>query len=50
MVGPSGAPSDGAPLPQTTTSFVGREAEVGAVRGLLARQRLVTVAGPGGCR
>jgi predicted ATPase/class 3 adenylate cyclase/DNA-binding CsgD family transcriptional regulator len=35
-------------LPLQLTSFVGREGEVAAVRGLLARHRLVTLTGPGG--
>ena len=36
-------------LPSRLTSFVGREAEVRSVAQLLARTRLVTVTGPGGC-
>jgi predicted ATPase len=35
-------------LPLQPTSFVGREAELAAVRELLARHRLVTLTGPGG--
>ena len=35
-------------LPVQLTSFVGRRAEVDAVRELLARVRLVTLSGPGG--
>jgi predicted ATPase len=35
-------------LPETLTSFVGREAEVEAVADALARSRLVTLKGPGG--
>ncbi|MBI4259006.1 MAG: tetratricopeptide repeat protein [Actinobacteria bacterium] len=35
-------------LPAELTSFVGREAEVAAVRGLLGAGRLVTLTGPGG--
>lgn len=36
-------------LPVQLTSFVGREAEIAAVRHLLAARRLVTLAGAGGC-
>jgi len=35
-------------LPVDLTSFVGRESEIAAARGLLARSRLVTLTGPGG--
>jgi predicted ATPase len=35
-------------LPPQTSGFVGRAAELGRVRGLLRRSRLVTVTGPGG--
>lgn len=35
-------------LPAQLTRFVGREAEIGAVRELLAVNRLVTLTGPGG--
>ncbi len=35
-------------LPASSTSFVGRRSELGEVAGLLARHRLVTIAGPGG--
>ena len=35
-------------LPAETTSFIGREAELAAIRDLLATARLVTLAGPGG--
>jgi predicted ATPase/class 3 adenylate cyclase len=38
----------GRPLPAQLTSFIGRERELGEVAGLLARDRLVTLAGPGG--
>jgi predicted ATPase/DNA-binding CsgD family transcriptional regulator len=41
------APPDNLPVP--LTSFVGRQAETAAIRSLLADQRLVTVAGAGGC-
>ena len=37
------------PLPVRLTSFVGREDDVLAVARLLARVRLVTLTGPGGC-
>src|SRR5205823_1492273 len=44
--------ADGAPavgnLPLRSTSFVGRDADLGRVLGLLRRSRLVTLAGPGG--
>ena len=36
-------------LPVHLTSFVGREREVAGVEALLARQRLVTLTGSGGC-
>lgn len=36
-------------LPLQLTSFVGRERETAAVRGLLATERLVTLVGVGGC-
>ncbi|MEV6345992.1 BTAD domain-containing putative transcriptional regulator [Actinoplanes sp. NPDC051851] len=35
-------------LPAELSSFVGREADVGAVRGLIGAHRLVTLSGPGG--
>ncbi|MFI6819003.1 ATP-binding protein [Nonomuraea sp. NPDC050328] len=41
-------PGDIPGLPRSRTSFVGRRAEVEAVRAALARGRLVTLAGPGG--
>ncbi|MGA5351152.1 MULTISPECIES: AfsR/SARP family transcriptional regulator [Streptomyces] len=49
-------PGDGAPaaarpsgnLPARLTSFVGREADIDAIRAALARSRLVTLTGPGG--
>ncbi|WP_405967091.1 AfsR family transcriptional regulator [Streptomyces sp. NBC_00015] len=56
--GPSGAPSapDSSALPPPPlgnlrarlTSFVGREADIAAIRGDLASARLVTLLGPGG--
>ncbi|WP_371501687.1 tetratricopeptide repeat protein [Kitasatospora sp. NBC_00374] len=46
-------PDDGAVhrhnLPAQTTSFIGRRREVGEVGELLARSRLLTLTGPGGC-
>src|SRR5215472_6828368 len=36
-------------LPVHLTSFVGRERELGEVRRLLQRARLLTITGPGGC-
>jgi non-specific serine/threonine protein kinase len=36
-------------LPQALTSFVGREREIAQVSDLLARSRLVTLTGTGGC-
>ena len=42
------APADVHGFPPVLTSFVGRVAEVAEVAGLLGRQRLVTVTGPGG--
>ncbi|MFI6483771.1 LuxR C-terminal-related transcriptional regulator [Nonomuraea sp. NPDC050663] len=41
-------PGDIPGLPRSRTSFVGRRAEVEAVRAALARGRLVTLVGPGG--
>src|SRR5437773_1027753 len=38
----------GGPLPGQLTSFIGREREFREVAGLLERDRLVTLAGPGG--
>ena len=38
----------GRPLPAQLTSFIGRERELREVAGLLERDRLVTLAGPGG--
>ena len=35
-------------LPRQLTSFVGREAELAAIQGLLAEHRLLTLTGPGG--
>jgi DNA-binding winged helix-turn-helix (wHTH) protein len=35
-------------LPHAVTSFVGRERELGEIRGALTRSRLVTLLGPGG--
>ena len=35
-------------FPLSRTSFVGRERELGELRGMLVRSRLVTVTGPGG--
>jgi predicted ATPase/DNA-binding SARP family transcriptional activator len=35
-------------LPRQTTSFVGRDVELGEVRALLAKSRLVTIVGAGG--
>ena len=36
-------------LPAQLTSFIGRERQIGEVRQLLARSRLVTLTGAGGC-
>ncbi len=36
-------------LPQQTTSFIGREKELGELRQLLAKTRLLTLTGSGGC-
>ena len=36
-------------LPSHLTTFVGRERELGEIRRLLQRARLLTVTGPGGC-
>ena len=48
---PAGAPAEATPhnLPAQPTSFVGRERELGEIRRLLQRARLLTVTGPGGC-
>jgi ABC-type taurine transport system ATPase subunit len=37
------------PAPAPASSFVGRAGEFGDLAALLARERLVTVVGPGGC-
>jgi predicted ATPase/DNA-binding SARP family transcriptional activator len=50
--GPAARTADAAPappLPTETTSFVGREAELGTIDELLRLSRLVTLTGPGGC-
>src|SRR3954463_10567714 len=47
----SSPPTTAAPrtsLPVQLTSFVGRDREIGAVKDLLTRTRLVTLTGPGG--
>lgn len=36
-------------LPASLTSFVGRQADLDALRGLLGEARLLTLTGPGGC-
>ena len=36
-------------LPERITSFVGRERELAELRNGLAKDRLVTLTGPGGC-
>ena len=36
-------------LPTETTSFIGREAELGTIEELLRLSRIVTLTGPGGC-
>jgi predicted ATPase/DNA-binding CsgD family transcriptional regulator len=47
------SPAEPAPppnnLPVQLTTFVGRERDLGEIRRLLQRARLVTVTGPGGC-
>ncbi|TDC50292.1 LuxR family transcriptional regulator [Jiangella ureilytica] len=45
---PTTRPSAGRGLPRPATSFVGRADDVRVVTGLVARDRLVTLAGPGG--
>ena len=42
------SPAVGGNLPHYLTSFVGRKSELTALRGLLARSRMVTLVGPGG--
>ncbi|GAA4914881.1 hypothetical protein GCM10023334_015210 [Nonomuraea thailandensis] len=42
------APARRAPVPVPATDLIGREADVGRLRALLARERLVTLVGPGG--
>ncbi|MFI5682422.1 BTAD domain-containing putative transcriptional regulator [Streptomyces sp. NPDC051636] len=44
----AGAPVSPGNLPTRLTSFVGREADIEAIRGDLAAARLVTLLGPGG--
>ncbi len=36
-------------LPAQLTAFVGRDTEMAELRGLLARHRLITLSGAGGC-
>ena len=45
----AGRPRRSGNLPQPLTSFVGRERERGEIVRLLARVRLLTLIGPGGC-
>ena len=45
---PLGEPAPLSNLPTFVSSFVGRERELSALRGLLASRRLVTLTGPGG--
>jgi predicted ATPase/DNA-binding SARP family transcriptional activator/Tfp pilus assembly protein PilF len=50
--GPPSRQPDAAPvpgLPTETTSFIGREAELGTIEELLRLSRIVTLTGPGGC-
>jgi len=44
--GPSATPNN---LPANLTSFVGREREIAEIRRLVAKARLLTLTGPGGC-
>ena len=46
---PAAAAAGGGNLPRQLTSFVGRERERADIARLLARARLVTLTGPGGC-
>jgi predicted ATPase/DNA-binding SARP family transcriptional activator len=46
---PAAAGAKGGNLPRQLTSFVGRERERADIARLLARARLVTLTGPGGC-
>jgi hypothetical protein len=41
-------PDRRASLPAPLTAFIGRERSLGAVAGLIAANRLVTLTGPGG--
>ena len=41
--------NDGSRLPVLTDSFVGRDREMSEVRALMAKHRLVSLTGPGGC-
>ncbi|MFC7102839.1 ATP-binding protein [Nonomuraea rubra] len=45
---PCAAPARRAPVPVPATHLIGRDADVGRLRALLARERLVTLVGPGG--
>src|SRR5215471_2431861 len=49
--GPAPSPAQATPhnLPAQPTTFIGRERELGEIRRLLQRTRLLTVTGPGGC-
>lgn len=49
MAAPEAGPAPRGNLPAPLTSFVGRHAELAEGRKLLARSRLVTLTGPGGC-
>src|SRR5437588_9538657 len=37
------------PLPRPLSSFVGRRSEIAELKSILARTRLLTLTGPGGC-
>ncbi|MFB4268957.1 BTAD domain-containing putative transcriptional regulator [Nonomuraea sp. GTA35] len=45
---PCAAPARRAPVPVPGTDLIGRDADVGRLRALLARERLVILVGPGG--
>ncbi|MEV0827114.1 ATP-binding protein [Nonomuraea rubra] len=45
---PCAAPARRTPVPVPATDLIGRDADVGRLRALLAREHLVTLVGPGG--